>query len=75
MIVLDEIFVLLIVYIAMVCGIFYIADSKGYNGVICAIVAIVLSPLLVGLFLLLMPKTMEKKVEEKLKMKKLMEEE
>lgn len=49
------------------------ADSKGRNPVGWAIAAALISPLIVGIVLLFVPKTIEKQAEEAKKMKKLME--
>lgn len=50
------------------------ADSKGRNATLWAVAAALVSPLIVGIILLFVPKTIEKQAQEAKKMKKLMEE-
>ena len=50
------------------------AESKGRNAVGWAIGAALISPLIVGIILLFVPKTIEKQAEEAKKLKALMDE-
>jgi putative effector of murein hydrolase len=50
------------------------AESKGRNATLWAVAAALISPLIVGIILLFVPKTIEKQAEEAKMMKKLMEE-
>lgn len=50
------------------------AESKGRNAAGWAIVAALISPLIVGIILLFVPKTIEKQAEEAKKLKALMDE-
>jgi hypothetical protein len=50
------------------------AELKGRNATLWAVAAALISPLIVGIILLFVPKTIEKQAEEAKMMKKLMEE-
>jgi putative effector of murein hydrolase len=50
------------------------AESKGRNATLWAVAAALISPVIVGIILLFVPKTIEKQAEEAKMMKKLMEE-
>jgi hypothetical protein len=50
------------------------ADSKGRNSTLWAVAAALISPLIVGIILLFVPKTLEKQAEEAKKLKELMNE-
>jgi len=50
------------------------AESKGRNAMGWAIAAALISPLIVGIILLFVPKTIEKQAEEAKKLKALMDE-
>lgn len=67
-----ELFLTLIIFAAFVYGIYKWAESKGRNAVGWAIAAALISPLIVGIILLFVPKTLEKQAEEAKRMKELM---
>lgn len=50
------------------------AESKGRNATVWAVAAALISPLIVAIIFLFVPKTLEKQAEEAKLMKKLMEE-
>ena len=60
-------------YFRCIC-IYKWAESKGRNAVIWAIAAALVSPLIVGIILLFVPKTLEKQAEEAKRLKELMNE-
>jgi uncharacterized membrane protein HdeD (DUF308 family) len=62
----------IIFFVAFCAGIYKWAESKGRSGWTWAIVAALLSPLVVAIILLFVPKTMEKQAEEAKLLKKLM---
>lgn len=68
-----ELLLTLIIFVAFCYGIYLWAESKGRSGWTWAIIAFLLSPLLVGIILLFFPKTMEKQAEEAKLLKKLMD--
>jgi fructose-specific phosphotransferase system IIC component len=68
-----ELLLTIIFFAAFVYGIYKWAESKGRNPVGWAIAAALVSPLIVGIILLFVPKTLEKQAEEAKKMKELME--
>lgn len=68
-----ELLLTLAIFLAFCYGIYHWAESKGRHGWTWAIVAAVLSPLLIGIVLLFVPKTMEKQAEEAKLLKKLMD--
>jgi hypothetical protein len=69
-----ELLLTLIIFAAFVYGIYKWAESKGRNAVIWAIAAALVSPLIVGIILLFVPKTLEKQAEEAKRLKELMNE-
>lgn len=68
-----ELLLTLIIFVAFCYGIYLWAESKGRHGWTWAIVAAVASPLIIGVVLLFVPKTMEKQAEEAKLLKKLMD--
>lgn len=68
-----DLFFIIAFFAAFCFGIYKWAESKGRNGLTWAIVAVLISPLIVGIILLFVPKTMEKQAEEAKALKKLME--
>ena len=68
-----ELLLTIIIWVAFVYGIYKWAESKGRDATIWAIAAVLVSPLIVGLILLFVPKTIEKQAEEAKLMQKLME--
>ena len=68
-----ELLLTIIIWVAFVYGIYKWAESKGRAAMIWAIAAVLVSPLIVGLILLFVPKTIEKQAEEAKLMQKLME--
>ena len=67
-----ELLLTIIFFAAFVYGIYKWAESKGRNPVGWAIAAVIVSPLIVGIILLFVPKTLEKQAEEAKKLKELM---
>jgi len=63
---------MLFVFVAACYGIYKWSESKGRNAVVWTCVAVLISPLITGIILLFVPKTMEKQAEEAKLMKKLM---
>lgn len=70
-----ELLLTLIIWAGLVYGIYVWAESKGRNAVIWAAIAALISPLIVAIILLFVPKTLEKQAEEAKKLKQLMKEE
>ena len=70
-----ELLLTLIFWAAFVYGIYKWAESKGRNAVLWAVAAALISPLIVGIILLFVPKTLEKQAEEAKRLKELMKEE
>ena len=68
-----ELLLTVIVWAAFVYGIYKWAESKGRNAAGWAIVAALVSPLIIGIVLLFVPKTLEKQAEEAKKLKSLMD--
>ena len=68
-----EILLTLIFFAAFVYGIYKWAESKGRNAAGWAIAAAIVSPLIVGIILLFVPKTLEKQAEEAKRLKELMD--
>ena len=69
-----ELFFTLIFFVAFCYGIYKWADSKGRNATLFTIAAVLISPLVVGIILLFVPKTLEKQAEEAKAIKSLMDE-
>jgi Zn-dependent protease with chaperone function len=69
-----ELLLTLIFWAALVFGIYKWADSKGRNPTVWAVAAALISPLIVGIILLFVPKTLEKQADEAKKLKELMKE-
>lgn len=69
-----ELLLTLIIFAAFVYGIYKWAESKGRNAVIWAIAAALVSPIIIGIILLFVPKTLEKQAEEAKRLKELMNE-
>lgn len=68
-----ELLLTLIIWAAFVYGIYKWAESKGRNAAIWAVAAALISPLIVGIILLFVPKTLEKQAEEAKKLKELID--
>ena len=68
-----ELLLTLIFFAAFVYGIYKWAESKGRNAAGWAIAAAIVSPLIVGIILLFVPKTLEKQAEEAKRLKELMD--
>jgi len=68
-----ELLLTIIFWAAFVYGIYKWAESKGRNATAWAIFAALISPLIVGIVLLFVPKTIEKQAEEAKQLKQLME--
>lgn len=69
-----ELLLTLIFWAAFVYGIYKWAESKGRNAALWAVSAAIISPLIVGIILLFVPKTLEKQAEEAKRLKELMNE-
>lgn len=67
-----ELLLTVIIWGAFVYGIYKWAESKGREPWLWAIAGAVISPLLVGIILLFVPKTIEKQAEEAKQIKTLM---
>lgn len=67
-----ELLLTLVIWAAFVYGIYVWAESKGRSGTLFAIGAVLVSPLIVGIILLFVPKTLEKQAEETKRMKELL---
>jgi hypothetical protein len=68
-----ELLLTVVIWGAFVYGIYKWAESKGRNATGWAIAGALISPLIVGIVLLFVPKTIEKQAEEAKQLKKLME--
>ena len=68
-----ELLFTLIFFAAFVYGIYKWAETKGRNAAGWAIAAAIVSPLIVGIILLFVPKTLEKQAEEAKRLKELMD--
>ena len=68
-----ELLLTIIFWAAFVYGIYKWAESKGRNATAWAIAGALISPLIVGIVLLFVPKTIEKQAEEAKQLKQLME--
>ena len=68
-----ELFLTLAIWAAFVYGIYKWAESKGRNAALWAVAAALVSPLLVGIILLFVPKTIEKQAEEAKRIKDLID--
>lgn len=68
-----ELLLTLIFFAAFVYGIYKWAETKGRNAAGWAIAAAIISPLIVGIILLFVPKTLEKQAEEAKRLKELMD--
>lgn len=68
-----ELLFTLIFFAAFVYGIYKWAETKGRNAAGWAIAAAIISPLIVGIILLFVPKTLEKQAEEAKRLKELMD--
>ena len=68
-----ELLLTIIFWAAFVYGIYKWAESKGRNATGWAIAGALISPLIVGIILLFVPKTLEKQAEEAKKLKELMD--
>jgi len=66
-----ELFLTVVIWAAFVYGIYKWAESKGRNAALWAVMAALVSPLLVGIILLFVPKTIEKQAEEAKRIKEL----
>ncbi len=69
-----ELLLTLIIWAAFVYGIYKWAESKGRNSAVWAVAAALISPLIVAIILVFVPKTLEKQAEEAKRMKELMNE-
>lgn len=69
-----ELSLTLIIWAAFVYGIYKWAESKGRNSAVWAVAAALISPLIVAIILVFVPKTLEKQAEEAKRMKELMNE-
>jgi hypothetical protein len=69
-----ELLLTIIIWLAFVFGIYKWAESKGRNATAWALVAALISPLLVAIVLIFVPKTLEKQAEEARRLKELMNE-
>jgi len=67
-----ELLFTIFLWAAFVYGIYKWAESKGREPWLWAIAAALVSPLIVGIILLFVPKTIEKQAEEAKRMKELM---
>ncbi len=68
-----ELLLTVVIWGAFVYGIYKWAESKGRNATAGAIAGGLISPLIVGIVLLFVPKTIEKQAEEAKQLKQLME--
>ncbi len=68
-----ELLLTVVIWGAFVYGIYKWAESKGRNETVWAVAAALISPLIVGIIFLFVPKTLEKQAEEAKQLKKLME--
>jgi len=68
-----ELFFTVVIWIAFVYGIYKWAESKGRNAAIWAVAGGIISPLIVGVILLFVPKTLEKQAEEAKRIRELVE--
>lgn len=68
-----ELLFTLIFFAVFVYGIYKWAETKGRNAAGWAIAAAIISPLIVGIILLFVPKTLEKQAEEAKRLKELMD--
>lgn len=66
-----EVLVFLVVFIGLIYGIYRWAESKGRNGTLWALLAVLISPLFSAIILAFVPKTLEKQAEETKKLKEL----
>jgi hypothetical protein len=66
-----ELFLTVVIWAAFVYGIYKWAESKGRNAALWAVAAALISPLIVGIILLFVPKTIEKQAEEAKRIKEL----
>ena len=67
-----ELFLTIAIWAAFVYGIYVWAESKGRSAGLWALAAALVSPLIVGVILLFVPKTLEKQAEEAKRLKELM---
>lgn len=67
-----ELFFTIFLWLAFVYGIYVWSESKGRNAALWAFAAALVSPLIVGIILLFVPKTIEKQAEEAKLMQALM---
>ena len=68
-----ETLLIILFYVAFCTMVYRYATSLGRDEWFWVVVAVLVSPLIAGVFLLIVGKTIEKKAEEALKMKELME--
>lgn len=66
-----ELLLTVLFWAAFVYGIYKWAESKGRNAALWAVAAALVSPLIVGIILLFVPKTIEKQAEEAKRIKEL----
>lgn len=66
-----ELLLTIIIWAAAVYGVYKWAESKGRNAVLWAVAAALISPLIVAIIFLFVPKTLEKQAEEAKKLKEL----
>lgn len=67
-----ELLLTVIFWAAFVYGIYKWAESKGRNATLWAVAAALISPLIVGIILLFVPKTLERQADEAKRLKELM---
>ena len=68
-----ELFFTVAIWAAFIYGIYKWAESKGRNATLWAVMAALFSPLIVGIILLFVPKTIEKQAEEAKRIKALVD--
>jgi hypothetical protein len=68
-----ELLLTVVIWGAFVYGIYKWAEFKGRNATVWAVAGALISPFIVGIVFLFVPKTLEKQAEEAKQLKKLME--
>ena len=69
-----ELILSVVIWSLFVYGIYKWAESKGRNSALWAVASVIISPLVVAIILLFVPKTLEKQAEEAKRLKELMNE-
>lgn len=67
-----ELLLTVIIWGAFAYGIYKWAESKGRNAIGWAIACVLISPLIVGIIFLFIPKTLEKQAEDQMRVQELM---